>query len=93
MSFYTISAGALNGLLLGGLYACMALGLSMVFGVMRFINVAHGELLILAAFLGIALVTGSVDFGIRPILTTQMGLTSQLVLMSCLLIGFGIKIP
>ena len=54
---------------------------------------AVSGVLILAAFLGIALVTGSVDFGIRPILTTQMGLTSQLVLMSCLLIGFGIKIP
>ena len=54
---------------------------------------AVSGVLILAAFLGIALVTGSVDFGIRPILTTQMGLTSQLVLMTCLLIGFGIKIP
>ncbi len=54
---------------------------------------AVSGVLILAAFLGIALVTESVDFGIRPILTTQMGLTSQLVLMTCLLIGFGIKIP
>ena len=54
---------------------------------------AVSGVLILAAFLGIALVTGSVDFGIRPILTAQMGLTSQLALMTCLLIGFGIKIP
>ncbi len=64
MSFYTISAGALNGLLLGGLYACMALGLSMVFGVMRFINVAHGELLVLAAFLSFVL---STSFGLHPV--------------------------
>ncbi|MBO33032.1 MAG: branched-chain amino acid ABC transporter permease [Rhodospirillaceae bacterium] len=64
MSFYTISAGALNGLLLGGLYACMALGLSMVFGVMRFINVAHGELLILAAFLSFVF---STTFGLHPL--------------------------
>ena len=49
--------------------------------------------LILGAFLGIALVTGTVDFGIRPILNAQMGMTSQLVLMGALLIGFGIKIP
>ena len=54
---------------------------------------AVSGVLILAAFLGIALVTGSVDFGIRPILTAQMGLTTQLVLMGALLIGFGIKIP
>ena len=54
---------------------------------------AVSGVLILAAFLGIALVTGSVDFGIRPILTAQMGLTTELVLMGALLIGFGIKIP
>ncbi|QNI74065.1 NADH dehydrogenase I subunit NdhD (chain 4 or M) [Synechococcus sp. NOUM97013] len=54
---------------------------------------AVSGVLILGAFLGIALVTGTVDFGIRPILNAQMGMTSQLVLMGALLIGFGIKIP
>ena len=54
---------------------------------------AVSGVLILGAFLGIALVTGSVDFGIRPILSGEMGLTSQLLLMGALLIGFGIKIP
>ena len=42
---------------------------------------AVSGVLILGAFLGIALVTGTVDFGIRPILNAQMGMTSQLVLM------------
>ena len=54
---------------------------------------AVSGVLILGAFLGIALVTGSVDFGIRPILSGEMGITSQLLLMGALLIGFGIKIP
>ena len=54
---------------------------------------AVSGVLILAAFLGIALVTGNVNFGIRPILSGEMGLTSQLILMGALLIGFGIKIP
>lgn len=40
----------INGLLLGGFYATMALGFSTIWGVMRLINLAHGELLILAAF-------------------------------------------
>ncbi len=44
-------ASALNGLLLGGLYAATSLGLSMVFGVMRLVNVVHGELVILGAYL------------------------------------------
>lgn len=44
-------AGAVTGLFTGGVYTCVALGLSLLFGVLRFINVAHGELVIGAAFL------------------------------------------
>jgi branched-chain amino acid transport system permease protein len=40
----------IQGMLLGGLYAMFALGLSLMFGVMRLTNVAHGDLVILAAF-------------------------------------------
>ncbi len=40
-----------NGLLLGGLYALIALGLSVVFGVLRLINLAHGEVLVGGAYL------------------------------------------
>jgi branched-chain amino acid transport system permease protein len=41
----------LQGILLGGYYALMAAGLSFLFGVMRVINLAHGSLAVLAAFL------------------------------------------
>jgi branched-chain amino acid transport system permease protein len=40
-----------QGILLGGLYALLASGLSLTFGVMRIVNLAHGDLLVLAAFL------------------------------------------
>jgi branched-chain amino acid transport system permease protein len=43
----------LQGLLLGGLYALFALGLSLVFGVMRLTNTAHGDFIVLAAFTAI----------------------------------------
>lgn len=39
------------GLLLGGVYALVAGGLTLIFGVMRVINLAHGAFLILSAFL------------------------------------------
>lgn len=41
----------LSGLGIGGLFAVAALGLSLVFGVMRLINLAHGELIVLGAYL------------------------------------------
>ncbi len=46
----------IQGLLLGGLYALFATGLSLSFGVMRLINMAHGDLIILAAYLSFAVV-------------------------------------
>ena len=41
-----------QGVLLGGLYALFAAGLSLIFGVMRLVNIAHGDLIVLAAYLG-----------------------------------------
>jgi branched-chain amino acid transport system permease protein len=46
----------IQGILLGGFYALIATGLSLVFGVMRLVNLAHGDLSILAAFLVAAIV-------------------------------------
>jgi branched-chain amino acid transport system permease protein len=54
------------GIMLGGLYALVALGLSIVFGVMRLINVAHGDLLLLASYLALTLMT---CLGLDPILS------------------------
>ncbi|MFV0432480.1 MAG: branched-chain amino acid ABC transporter permease [Leucobacter sp.] len=42
---------AIQGILLGGLYATTALGLSLVFGTMRMVNLAHGEFLVVGAYL------------------------------------------
>ncbi|MBP2237052.1 branched-chain amino acid transport system permease protein [Sinorhizobium kostiense] len=54
-----------QGVLLGGLYALFAAGLSLVFGIMRLVNLAHGDLIVLAAFLLLVLVTG---LGVHPFL-------------------------
>jgi branched-chain amino acid transport system permease protein len=67
LTVFTLSAGALNGFLLGGLYAITALGLSMVFGVMRLVNVVHGELLVLGAYLTLFISTA---LGLDPLLAT-----------------------
>jgi branched-chain amino acid transport system permease protein len=40
-----------QGVLVGGLYAMFAAGLSLIFGIMRLVNIAHGDLIVLAAYL------------------------------------------
>lgn len=47
----------IQGVLLGGLYALFAAGLSLMFGVMRFVNIAHGDFIVLAAYLMLSFVT------------------------------------
>ena len=53
----------IQGILLGGLYALFAAGLSLVFGIMRLVNLAHGDLIVLAAFLLLVLVSA---LGLNP---------------------------
>ncbi|MCG1003257.1 MULTISPECIES: branched-chain amino acid ABC transporter permease [Halobacterium] len=54
----------LNGLLLGGIYAVAALGLSLVFGIMDIVNLAHGHMLMVGAYVAIILFT---SLGLTPI--------------------------
>lgn len=54
-----------QGILLGGLYALFAAGLSLVFGIMRLVNLAHGDLIVFAAF-AILLITATL--GLNPFL-------------------------
>ena len=54
-----------QGVLLGGLYALFAAGLSLIFGVMRLVNIAHGDFIVLAAYLGL---TTTTMLGIHPFL-------------------------
>ena len=54
---------------------------------------AISGMLILGAFLGLALLTGSADFSLSPVSSERLAMGGQLWLLGALLIGFGIKIP
>jgi branched-chain amino acid transport system permease protein len=69
----------IGGLLLGGLYALMACGLNLIFGVMRVINFAHGEFMAIGALSTVSLVAGyAFPFWLAlllvPMLTAAIGL-------------------
>lgn len=68
----------LQGLLLGGLYALFATGLSLSFGIMRLINVAHGDMIVMAAYLALVVVK---TLGLSPVVA--------LVVVVPLMAGWG----
>ncbi len=53
-----------QGILIGGLYALFAAGLSLIFGVMRLVNIAHGDLIVFAAFVALVIVQQT---GLHPL--------------------------
>ena len=56
----------INGVLTGGLYAMFAAGLAIIFGVMRLVNIAHGDLIVLSAFVAMVVIE---TLGINPFLS------------------------
>jgi branched-chain amino acid transport system permease protein len=96
----------LQGVLLGGLYAMFAAGLSLIFGVMRLVNIAHGDLIVLAAYLSLS-VTESMGLGpmmslifVVPMMAVigyalQRGILNKTLgadLLPSLLVTFGLSI-
>jgi branched-chain amino acid transport system permease protein len=71
----------LNGLLLGGIYAIAALGLSLVFGIMDIVNLAHGHMLMVGAYVAILLFATT---GITPLV--------GMVLAAVVMFGFGVAL-
>jgi len=67
----------INGILLGGLYSVIGIGLSMIFGIMRQVNLAHGELMILSSYLGLVFLQ---LLGLHPLLTLFLVLPATFIL-------------
>ena len=96
----------INGILLGGIYALLGVGMTMMFGIVKLTNLAHGEFIIIGAYLSTILANA---IGVDPILTiivtvpimflVGMGLQSGLInrVMKigsepALLVTFGLSI-
>jgi branched-chain amino acid transport system permease protein len=72
----------IQGVLLGGLYALFAAGLSLIFGIMRLVNLAHGDLVVLAAFTILALASW---FGLDPFLAALLAMPAMFA------VGFALQ--
>src|SRR6185437_14169778 len=72
----------LQGVMLGGLYTLFAIGLSLSAGVMRFVNIAHGDFIVLACYALLLLTTA---LGLDPVVATLI------VLPFAFLLGFALQ--
>ncbi len=80
MSLNTFVQTLASGVLLGCFYAVTALGFSMILGVTRALNIAHGDLIILGGYLGYWLWSGS---GLHPLLLVPVSAAALLPLALC----------
>lgn len=74
----------LQGVLVGGLYALFAAGLSLIFGVMRLVNIAHGDLIVAVAYLAWVVVYAT---GIHPLLSLVLVVPIAMALGYALQVG------
>src|ERR1700745_2684282 len=72
----------IEGVLPGGAYALFALGLSLIFGIMRLVNLAHGDLILLAAYLVLSATTA---------LGLPLAVASLLVVITMFVLGFVLQ--
>ena len=101
-----LANAVVQGVMVGGLYAMFAIGLALIFGVMKLVNIAHGDLIVLAAYIG--LVTTQ-TLGLNPLVALvvvipimaavgyglQRGLFNRTMggdLMPPLLVSFGLSV-
>ncbi|MDE3174809.1 MAG: branched-chain amino acid ABC transporter permease [Pseudomonadota bacterium] len=101
-----LANAVVQGVMVGGLYAMFAIGLALIFGVMKLVNIAHGDLIVLAAYIG--LVTTQ-TLGLNPLAALvvvipimaavgyglQRGLFNHTMggdLMPPLLVSFGLSV-
>ncbi len=75
----------LQGILLGGLYSLYATGLSVIFGIMRLVNLAHGDLIVLGAFLILAATSAGVPLPVACAVVVPLMFALGYVLQSVLL--------
>ncbi len=79
----------INGLVLGSIYALVALGYTMVYGIMGLINFAHGEVVMIGALVALAVIRLLADSGLSGIVVALVGLGAAAPV--CMAVGFTIE--
>jgi len=79
----------INGLTLGSVYAIVALGYTMVYGIIQLINFAHGELVMLGAMVAFSVIGALAGTTLPPILIVIVGILAAVPV--CVLVGYAME--
>ncbi len=78
-----------NGLVQGSVYALVALGYTMVYGILGLINFAHGEVVMIGAMLALSSLTAMLGWGVPPLLAVLLSMV--LAMLGCMVLGYSIE--
>src|ERR1700681_363290 len=73
----TVAQAVINGLLIGGIYALVSIGVTLIFGVVKIVNFAQGELVMIGMYIRFFLAT---QFGIDPVVSLLVSMPTLFVI-------------
>src|SRR5207245_753280 len=79
----------INGLTLGAVYAVVALGYTMVYGIIQLINFAHGEVVMIGAMLAFTVINALAPGGLPPLVVVLVGTACAIPV--CMLVGYSME--
>ena len=78
-----------NGLTLGAVYAVVALGYTMVYGIIQLINFAHGEVVMIGAMVAFSVIHAAAPSGLPPLAVVALG--TGCAVPVCMLVGYSME--
>ena len=79
----------INGLTLGSVYAVVALGYTMVYGIIQLINFAHGEVVMIGAMVAFTVINALAAAGLPPVVVVLIG--TGCAVPVCMLVGYAME--
>lgn len=79
----------INGLTLGCVYAVVALGYTMVYGIIQLINFAHGEVVMIGCMVAFSVIVALAPYGMPPLVTVGIGILAAVPV--CMAVGYAVE--